>query len=96
MRPTPVLSQHARDRCAEMEISTKVAKRIVQHAELCYPGMPAWSSGADTVIYRWKGEPRYVVCCVQGDPDVVISVLFNTPDFYERAGATFISLREAA
>jgi len=86
--PTPVLSDHARERCVEMGISTKVAKWIVRHADIRRPGNP----GSHCVVATCKRFPDYAV--VYGEePDgtkVVVTVLFNTTEFYARAGATYV------
>lgn len=81
------MTNHARQRCAEMKISTKVAKRIVQHADVIYPGAPSHHNGA--CIYLWAGEPLYAVCAIPSDPPLVLSVLFHTAVAYERDGATY-------
>ena len=85
---TPVLTRHAQARCAEMEISTKVAKRIVQHGEVAYPGTP--SAQGPTMVVLWSGDPNYAVVT---DPSrtLVLTVLFRTLEFYERAGSTFLA-----
>lgn len=36
--PTPKLTQHARERCEEMGLNTKQAKRVVQDPEITYEG----------------------------------------------------------
>jgi hypothetical protein len=92
---TPRMTLHARQRCVEMEISTKVAKRIVQCGEVRYPGTP--TEEGDTVVVLWSGEPRYAVV-VSADPEdpIVLTVLFNTPDYYARAGSTYIPIVKEA
>lgn len=89
---TPVLTQHARERCAEMGISTKVAKRIVQGARTIYPGRN--THGGNSTVALCPDYPEYaVVFAVEGDlPPVIVTVLFNTPDRYVRAGETYSSL----
>lgn len=94
MRKTPILTDHARQRSAEMGLSTKVAKAIVRNAEVCYPSTPT-KDGVPTVIYLWTGQPAYAVCCIEGEPDLVLSVLFHTPEFYARAGSSFVSVNPA-
>lgn len=91
MRPTPHLTEHARQRCKEMGLGTKVAKHIVRKGELCYPSTPS-ADGTPTVIYQWSGSKAYAVCAVQGSPDRVLSVLFRTPETYQRAGLSFVSV----
>ena len=55
---TPKLSQHARDRCREMGISTRRAKRVVQHQTTTYP-----STGHDNggLIVQSAGDPEIAV-----------------------------------
>lgn len=85
--PTPRMTDHARERCAEMEISTKVAKHIARHGDVTYPGTP--SEEGPTLVVLWSGDSRFAV--VTNDTrTAVLTVLFNTPVVYERAGATFI------
>ena len=90
---TPVLTNHARERCAEMGITTETVKRIVQAADVCYPGTA--SPKGPTTIVMAKDYPQYCVV-VAGDrlasagEAVVVTVLFNSTQFYERAGTTFV------
>lgn len=90
---TPKLTTHARERCVEMGISTKIAKWIVRHADLRRPGNP----GTDTVVATSRRYPDYAVVYAEeeGAP-VVITVLFNTVQFYARAGTTFVPTGETA
>lgn len=83
---TPGLTRHARERCAEMGISTKVAKRIVRYGEVAYPGTP--SEHGPSMVVLWSGDPHYAVVAT-ADRSLVLTVLFNTPEYYERAGTTF-------
>lgn len=85
-KPTPVMSEHARQRCVEMGISTKVAKRIVQNPVLTYPTP---QHGDDRVIIRSNHHPEYAVAYDQGS-NTVCTVIFNCYDFYARDGVTFI------
>jgi hypothetical protein len=81
---TPRLTDHARERCVQMEISTKVAKRIWQHRTLKRP-MCADADGLDTdrVLVTAADYPEYVVVVDekgwfgQGGPPVIVTVLFN-------------------
>lgn len=82
--PTPVLTRHARERCAEMEISTKVAKAIVRDPDLVRPG----NSGTGCVFATSERYPRYAVVYEPGDPHVIVSVVFRTTEPYVREGAT--------
>ena len=55
-RPTPVLCEHARERCAEMGISTKVAKRIVREAAVVRPGM----AHSDRLVARLRKRIEWI------------------------------------
>jgi hypothetical protein len=85
---TPVLSRHARQRCLEMGISTKVAKRIVQRPNLRRPGNP----GTGTVVATSYEHPGYAVVFVHPPEQapLVVTVLFDTREFTARAGRTFL------
>lgn len=79
---TPIMTRHARDRCLEMGISTKVAKTIIRKASvvrLCLDGAIAVSDE----------YPDYAVIYDPADIPVVISVVFRTMVQYERDGATY-------
>ncbi len=90
--PDPTISEHARARCAEMGISTKVAKAIAKNPTLTYSGNP----GTDCRVYLSEAHPEYAV--VVGPPPsgsdrpVVVTVLFRTEDDYVRAGATYTAV----
>lgn len=84
---TPQLTNHARLRCIEMGVPTKIAKHIVMHAEVVYPGAPEHDNGA--CIYQWSGAPEYACCAIPGERPLILSVLFRTPVSYKRAGFTF-------
>lgn len=88
---TPRMSHHARARCAEMGISTKVAKRIVQHADVTHCTS---SRGRDKPRYvaTARAYPDYAVPYFVDPEDgcaVVLTVLFNTDEQFVRKGATF-------
>lgn len=85
------MSQHARDRCAEMGINTKVAKRIIQHADVTHCTS---SRGRDKDRYVATSDlyPDYAVpyfIAADGVP-VACTVLFRTAVEYARDGATFV------
>jgi hypothetical protein len=86
-RETPRLTQHARHRCAEMGISTKVAKRIVQDACVTRPCNVAEKTHCQIMVS--DQHPEYAVVY---DPilRVVVTVLFRTTENYLRDGATFV------
>jgi hypothetical protein len=86
MQITPVLTEHARERCREMGISTKVAKWIVLHADVRRPGKP----GSDALIATSDEHPGYAVVYAPEQPPLVITVVFRTVENYMRAGAEFV------
>ena len=85
---TPRLTGHARERCREMEISTKVAKRIVQHADLVRPG----NAGTNCLVSVSDEHPDYIV--VHTDPALgpvtIVTVSFRSGCEYVRNGATYV------
>jgi hypothetical protein len=85
--PTPQMTPHARARCAEMGICTKVAKRIWQNRTVTYRGSTPGSRVALSTT-----DSRYAVVYRErpGEPDLIVTVLFNQPDRYVRNGTTFI------
>lgn len=79
---TPTFSHHARMRCAEMGISTKVAKRIVQNPSMTYSGNPP-----HITVYFSTEYPEYKVMV---DPDWnVVTVVFACTQEYIRRGTTY-------
>ena len=85
---TPRLTQHARERCAEMGISTKVAKRIVQRADLVRPGRP----GTDLLVSCSDEHPDYIVVHTNPEQGLVqiVTVSFRCGVEYVRNGTTYI------
>lgn len=86
MQATPKMTRHALERCQEMGISSKVAKRIVRHATLVRPGNRITR---DAYVATSDGDPLYAVVFYPGDPPVIVTVLFRTYETYARRGATF-------
>jgi len=91
-RVTPTLTHHARERCKEMGISTKVAKRIWQHRTMT---RQVW---ARRLIVTSTTEPDYAIVVVEpqdwvgGDVPtvpVVVTVLFAVEEEYVREGSTY-------
>lgn len=87
---TPRMTEHARERCAQMGISTKVAKRIYQHADVV---RTASHAEAGQQVATWDGEPDYAVLfghCLRGSEiPVIITVFFRTRHDYIRNGTTY-------
>jgi hypothetical protein len=69
-----------------MGISTKVAKRIVRNPSMTRPDVP----GSHRRIAISNDEPDYVVVYVPGDPNLIVTVLFNQPADYIRNGVHYI------
>lgn len=87
---TPRLSRHARERCAEMGISTKVAKEIVRHPDVDRPGKP----GSDRRVAVSDLHPGYAVVYAPHDPPEVISVVFRTQVRYHRNGTEYVEVTD--
>lgn len=84
---TARICDHARDRCVEMGISTKVAKRIVRNPTMV---LPDFQGNPDRRFVYSDVEPEYavVICQEDGEPDTVITVLYYTPqERFERPAA---------
>lgn len=86
MRSTPTLTEHARERCIEMGISTKVAKFIVLNASVRRPGR----AGSDALIATCDTYPDYAVVYAPEQPPLIITVVFRTTENYVRAGASYV------
>jgi hypothetical protein len=91
---TPVLTQHARERCAEMGIRTRVAKRIWQHWSMIRP-----LRGQNKLVVTSDDEPDYAIIVDdnadnEGERPVVVTVIFNHPETYVRDGETFHVIEE--
>lgn len=90
-RRTPVLTSHARDRCVEMGISTKVAKAIVVAPDITRPSPsdrhPEAMMAVSDVV------PEYAVIykpnAAHNGADLILTVLFRTYDTYVREGKTY-------
>lgn len=86
---TPRLTRHARERCAEMGISTKVAKRIVRYADLTRPGRP----NTGLLVSCCDQYPDYIVVHTDPaveDPVYIVTVSFRCGIEYIRNGTTYI------
>lgn len=87
---TPVMTEHARQRCLEMGISTKVPKQIVRRANLVRPDKP----GSARCVMQSSKHPGYVAVVEEVEASeppayVVITVMFNDPGFKARKGVTY-------
>ena len=100
---TPRLTDHARERCVQMGITTKVAKRVWQHRTLKRPEC-ADTDGlqSDRVIVTAADHPDYVLIVDetgwfgQGGPPVIVTVLFNAGGRFLRDGEGGYTLVEEA
>lgn len=78
---TPKLSQHARDRCLEMGIPTRRAKRVVQHQTTTYPNSAGHNNGG--LIVQSSRDPEIAVVW---DPstNVILTVVPRIQEDYIR------------
>lgn len=76
---TPRLTQHARDRCEEMRVSTKVAKNIVREHTV------AWTNAEGRTVATSDRHPEVTVVYAEGSPPTVLTVLWRTAERYDRA-----------
>lgn len=76
---TPRLTNHARQRCAEMDVCTKRAKRIAQDPDVTRPSGKGILAKADF-------DPEIAVVYVEQDDGqrVILTVLLNTTEVYTR------------
>jgi hypothetical protein len=82
--PTPRLSDHARQRCAEMGISTKVAKAIVRHWSVTRDVAAANEyGGGKRVIVTSDLHPDYDVVLVP-EQNLIVTVGYRDADRYHR------------
>ena len=89
MNDTPTLTHHARVRCREMGISTKVAKAIVKHADVVQQS----SYGPEYRVAKCDRHPDYAVVYAEqpdGAPPAIVTVIFRVTDFGKRDGTTYI------
>lgn len=81
---TPRLTDHARQRCVEMGISTGRVKRVVADPDVSYPGGREHANSC-RVAYRGD-DPAIAVVYFTDDDEVpvVASVLWRTAKTYTR------------
>lgn len=99
---TPRLTEHARRRCREMEISTKVAKQIVRAPDVTRPCCHG-PGPHDAMVATCDRHREYAVVflparCVSNPAatPLIVTVLFRTRVRYTRQGATYRALDEAS
>jgi hypothetical protein len=79
---TPVLTEHARERCVQMHVRTREIKRLWRTRGVVRP-----LQGQDRVVVTSPEVPGYAaVMDVTGDKPVVVTVLFDEVEEYERDG----------
>lgn len=71
MSSTPVLTAHARDRCAEMGIPTKAVKYLVRECAVSYP-----VGGGRTMV---SGPDFSAVVSFNQTPPCVVTVVYRQP-----------------
>lgn len=88
---TPRLSDHARERCVQMGISTKVPKRIWRNRMLVRPML-----GQDPrTLVTSPDVPGYIAVVDEsgwannGGAPVIVTVMFDCYDEYIREGETY-------
>lgn len=89
MTSTPRLTHHARERCAEMGLSTKVAKAIVQRPTMTYPSRSR--DGHMALIATSVHVPEYAVVFLPEDPPLILTVVFREQRTYVRDGESYIT-----
>lgn len=81
---TPRLTEHARERCEEMGITTDRVKRVVRDPHLAYD-----SKNGYRVVCR-SDEPTFrVVISERPDETVVVTVIWWTSEQYERGAGAY-------
>lgn len=87
-RPTPRLTDHARERCVEMAVRTKVVKSILRDPDLDVPSSDRYPGFR---VATSRSHPDYAVPYFVADDGVpvAVTVLFNTRAPYVRVGATY-------
>ena len=72
MTSTPRLTDHARQRCYEMDVPTRRAKGAVQSPQMTYPVRDG------RLVAISHDEPRLAVVFEEGEPAVIVTVLAAT------------------
>lgn len=78
------LSEHARKRCAQMNLLTGVVKRIVRHHDTAWRTACRDGDGY-LVVAASNAFPNITVMYADQDPPIVVTVLWRTPEHYDRA-----------
>ena len=83
---TPRLTTHARERCVELGISTKRAKRVVQHRTSSYPSSAGHDNNGIVVFYASDSE---IAGIWDPDDNCILTVLPRTQEQYVRTSNGF-------
>ena len=83
---TPRLSDHARLRCIQMEVSTKRVKHIVQQPSMVVPGPPS-NPNSFVATADYDPELRVPYGFEEDGRPLIITVLWNTQEDYVRPDA---------
>lgn len=76
---TPRLSDHARQRCAEMKVNTKVAKRVWQNRSVCREDVDGRLLVTSVDYPDWLA----VVARAELEDPVIVTLLRRTDDWTE-------------
>lgn len=76
---TARMSHHARVRCGEMGVSTKIAKRMVEDHDV------AWTNADGLTVATSDRHPEVTVVFADGAPPTVVTVVWRTQETYDRA-----------
>jgi hypothetical protein len=80
MSDTPRITRHAAERCLQMGVSTKVAKRIAQRPSLV---LPDFSGRPERRFMVSEAEPDYAVV-VDVEDNAVVTVMYRDHAQYRR------------
>ncbi len=86
MKNTPKMTVHARVRCAELGISTKRAKRIVQHRSGTYPSSNGHSNNGVVVFSASDSE---IAVVWDEERNEILTVLPRVQETYVRTSNGF-------
>lgn len=101
-RGTPTLTHHARERCQQMGISTKVINRIWHTHTMMAPAAPpaADSRKQEQALFVYSPEhPDYLLVIPERDrhkqSPTAVTIVFNTTDKYVRVGDAYRTVTPA-
>lgn len=92
---TPRMSQHARERCRQMGLSTKVAKAIFRAPGVVRPADNGNQTEWPNFMVTSDLHPEYaLVVADHPTGPVVVTVVFRVIETYQRQGTTYTTTRE--